>query len=109
MKFVLALLLGCLFLGEPLRSQEKWSLERCVLYGMQNNISVKQADIQSRLAALELKLRESAIFPDLNCSGIGVYNFGRSINPATNTYQSQSIAFSNFQLQSNVVLFNWFS
>jgi outer membrane protein len=109
MKFVFALLLGILFIQNRGAAQEKWTLEKCVLYGMQNNISVKQADIQARLAALELKLREAAIYPNLEFSGNGGYNFGRSINPATNTYQSQGITFSNFQLQSNVVLFNWFS
>ena len=102
---LLSVILACFCLN----AQDKWDLKKCVEYAVQNNISVKQADVQARLADLELKLRAAAKYPDLNFSGNGGYNFGRSINPATNTYQSQSIAFSNFQLQSSVVLFNWFS
>ena len=33
-------------------SQEKWDLRKCVDYALQNNISVKQADVQARLSKL---------------------------------------------------------
>ena len=36
-------------------SQEKWDLRRCVEYATKNAISVKQADIQKRLADISLK------------------------------------------------------
>lgn len=29
---------------------DKWSLQRCIEYAAKNNISVKQADVQARLA-----------------------------------------------------------
>jgi outer membrane protein len=32
---------------------EKWDLKRCVEYATSHNISVKQADIQARIAALQ--------------------------------------------------------
>jgi outer membrane protein len=76
---------------------------------MENNISVKQADVQARITALQLKLSEAGRYPNLGFSANGGYNFGRSVNPATNSFESRSIFFSNFQLQSSVNLFNWFS
>ena len=36
-------------------AQEKWGLKRCIEYAMKNNISVKQADVQARIAALQLQ------------------------------------------------------
>ena len=33
---------------------EKWNLQKCVEYAMQNNISVRQADLQIRFAELDL-------------------------------------------------------
>ena len=33
---------------------EKWNLQKCVEYAMQNNISVRQADLQIRFADLDL-------------------------------------------------------
>lgn len=65
--------------------------------------------MQARLSALQLKLSEAGRYPNLGFSTSGGYNFGRSINPVTNSFESQSIFFSNFQLQSSVNLFNWFS
>lgn len=92
-----------------LKAQDKWDLQRCVLYAMTNNISVKQADVQARITALQLKLSQAGRYPNLGFSANGGYNFGRSVNPATNSFENQSILFSNFQLQSSVNLFNWFS
>ncbi|MES2880887.1 MAG: TolC family protein [Bacteroidota bacterium] len=80
-----------------------------MVYGINNNISVQQADVQLRLSALEIKLREAGRLPNLNFASSAGYNFGRSINRATNTFESRTIFFNNFQVQSNVNLFNWFS
>lgn len=96
-------------MGSFLRAQDVWDLQRCVTYAMINNISVKQADVQARLSALEVKLRRAGLYPNAGFSTNGGYNFGRSINPATNSFQNNSIFFTNFQLQSSVNLFNWFS
>jgi outer membrane protein len=90
-------------------AQERWDLQQCVLYAMQNNISVKQSDVQARLVALQVKLNEAGQYPALNFGSNTGFNFGRSINPATNTFEVSSIFFSNFQLQSSVNVFNWFS
>ncbi|HEU4633050.1 MAG TPA: TolC family protein [Flavisolibacter sp.] len=99
------LLIGSSFL----KAQDKWNLQRCVLYAIENNISVKQADVQARITALQVKLNEAGRYPNLGFSTSAGYNFGRSINPVTNSFENQSIFFSNFQLQSSVNLFNWFS
>lgn len=90
-------------------SQDKWDLQECVTYAVSNNISVKQADIQSRISALNSKLTEAGRYPNLQVNTNAGYNFGRSINPATNQFEDQAIFFNQFQLQSNVNLFNWFS
>lgn len=90
-------------------AQDKWDLERCVTYAVVNNISVKQADVQARISALQLKLAEAQRIPSLGFSQDAGYNFGRSINRATNSYDNRSIFFTGFRLQSSVNLFNWFS
>jgi len=90
-------------------AQEKWNLERCVTYAMANNISVKRSDVLSRISALTLEANRAGQFPSLSFGTSAGYNFGRSINPATNQFENEGIFFSNYQLQSNVNLFNWFS
>jgi outer membrane protein len=90
-------------------AQEKWTLQRCVDYALTNNISVKQADVQARVSALQLKQSRAGQYPNAGLSTNAGYNFGRSVNPATNAFENQSISFAGFQLQSGVTLFNWFS
>jgi outer membrane protein len=90
-------------------AQDKWTLERCVTYAIQNNITVKQADIQERMAAVDVKQAEAGKYPNLNFSSDVGYNLGRSINRATNAFGNEAILFSGFRLQSGVTLFNWFS
>lgn len=105
----IALSIWLLVLSLFAAAQEQWDLQRCVTYAMANNISVKEADVQSRLAALQTKLGEAGRLPSLGFGTSAGYNFGRSINPATNSFENRSIFFNNFQLQSSVNLFNWFS
>jgi len=90
-------------------AQNKWNLQECVQYAIDHNISVKQADVQARITALQLKLNKAGQYPNVSLSSNAGYNFGRSINPATNAFDNQSIFFSGFQMQSGVNLFNWFS
>ncbi|RPD45611.1 TolC family protein [Paracnuella aquatica] len=106
MPLLFCLLLCCSICGV---AQEKWDLQRCVDYAIANNISIKQSDVQARIANLQLGLARAAQHPNVNLSSNAGYNFGRSINPATNTFDNQRIFFSGFQLQGGMNLFNWFS
>jgi outer membrane protein len=103
------LFLSLLIITHTSFSQEKWDLQKLVSYAITNNISVKQADIQSRISALQVKLNEAGRYPNLQVNTNAGYNFGRSINPGTNQFEDQAIFFNQFQLQSNANLFNWFS
>jgi outer membrane protein len=89
--------------------QDKWDLRKCVEYALENNISVKQQDIQAKIAQLTYKQSDASKYPSLNFgSGFGVTT-GRSIDPNTNQFTTQSIFYNSFSLQSNVDVFNWFN
>lgn len=104
-------LLIVLLFAIPLNTiaQEKWDLRKCVDYAMANSISVKQADVQARTAALQKKLTDAQAYPNLGFNTQAGYNFGRSIDPTSNQYTTQSVLFQSIGLQSGVTLFNWFS
>ncbi|MBL0884101.1 MAG: TolC family protein, partial [Chitinophagaceae bacterium] len=68
-------LLGCgiLLQVQAQTTNEKWDLRKCVDYATQNNISVKQADIQARISALQARQAKLSQYPSLNMnSGTGV-------------------------------------
>ncbi len=92
-----------------LNAQEKWDLRKCVEYAVANNINVKQADVQAKIAKLTLDQSKLQRWPSANFQNSNGLQFGRSIDPATNSFTNQQITFSQFGLSSNVTLFNWFS
>ncbi len=92
-----------------LAAQDKWDLRRCVEYAVGNNLNVKQADIQAKIAALTLEQSKLQRWPTANFQNSYGLQFGRSIDPATNAFTNQQIEYSQFGLSSSVTLFNWFS
>lgn len=90
------------------QAQEKWNLLKCVQYAKANNISVKQADLQTRFSDVTYKQSKSAQYPSLNFQNSTGYRFGRSENPATGVLEDNNFLSSSFSLQSGVTLFNWF-
>jgi outer membrane protein len=90
-------------------AQEKWDLQKCVTYALQNNISVKQADLQARFAGLDYKQARLNIYPNIGFStNLGV-NSGRNQNPANFELVTETFLSHGYSLQAGVDLFNWFS
>ncbi len=101
--------LGILIILIPsfIYAQEKWDLRRCVEYAMKNNISVKQADVQARIAALQLQQAKLNKWPTASFTGNMGWQFGRSIDPTTNLYTTTNFFFNQFQLQGGAQIYNW--
>jgi outer membrane protein len=90
-------------------SQEKWDLRKCVDYALQNNISVKQADVQARLSKLLADQSRLTRLPNANASVSTTYQHGLNINPTTNVFENVDITGGNLGFQSNYTIFNWFA
>ena len=88
-------------------AQDKWDLRKCVDYAMKNNISVKQADVQSRITALSLQQAKLNVYPSAAFSGGLGTQFGRSIDPTTNQFTTTQLLYNNFQLQGGIQVYNW--
>lgn len=106
-KILLAVLFGCLVLSTY--SQDKWDLQRCVNYAVANNISIKQADIQARIAELNFKQSKLVQYPTLNASANTGLSSGRSISPTTNEFTTDQLLNGGFNVQTGANIFNWFS
>ena len=88
-------------------AQDKWDLRRCVEYAIANNISVKQSDVQARLAELTLQQSKLVQIPTLGLSGSAGYSAGRNQDPTTYALTTQGYAFNQYALQANVNFFNF--
>lgn len=101
-------LLISLFLVVPLAgsAQTVWTLEDCINYALKNNVTVQQSEAQLDIAGNNLQQSKLALLPSVNGSASHNYNFGRSIDPFTNTFAVQQIQSNNFSINGNVTLFN---
>ena len=90
-------------------SQSKWSLRDCLEYAIKNNISIQQADIQTKFEKLNYEQSKLALYPNFNSQHSTGYQFGRSIDPTSNQFTTSEILFANHGLDMNMDLFNWFS
>ena len=97
------------FFIQQLSAQDIWDLRRCVDYAMANNITVLQADVQARQAALQTKFAKGQSIPTIGFNTQAGYQFGRNIDPTTNLFTNQKIFFQTYSLQANITLFNFFS
>jgi outer membrane protein len=89
--------------------QEKWTLQKCVEYALEHNITVKQTDLQTRFSALTLKESKASQIPTLGAGFNAQYSWGLTNNPTTGVLQNDNFFSAGVGLQSGVTLFNWFS
>jgi len=87
-------------------SQESWSLEKCVNYAIENNIQIKQQELNARYSENTLTQSKATVLPSLNASASHNYSFGRSVDPYTNEFSSENSLSDNFSISSSVTLFN---
>jgi len=100
------LLFFSLFSFTLAHSQATWSLERCIEYAQDNNLSTRQAEYNVKGAELTQKLNQYSRMPNLNGNASAGYQFGRTIDPTTNTFNNQRIGFNSFRVNANLTVYN---
>jgi outer membrane protein len=103
------LLATLLFTTTTSFAQQKWNLQTVVQHAMQNNIAVKQNQLQQKLAAVTTKQSKDALQPTLNFNGNLGLNAGNNQDPTTFSRITQSYINSGFQLQTSADIFNFYS
>jgi outer membrane protein len=88
-------------------AQEGWSLEQCIGYAIENNIQVKQQELNIKINENSFTQSKYSHLPNLNASASHNYNFGRAIDYGSNTV-SNDLSSSGLSASSSVALFNGF-
>ena len=99
-------LFAVLFTGYSATAQKVFSLKQCVDTAIQNNLLVKQSDLQMQNASINYRQAKDNRWPNLFANVNQGINQGRSIDPFTNSYVSQNIGYGSYSVSSNVTLFN---
>lgn len=102
------LILLLLFPAIPAFPQEKaWTLQECIIYALENNIQIKQQDIQTQYQQNALDLSKLKLLPTINGQASHNYSFGRALDQTTYEYtDNEKILSDNFYISSSLVLFN---
>ena len=102
--FLLAVILFPGFIS--LAQTKKWTIQECVEYALKNNISIKQSELDVRLADIDKKAAVASFFPNVNASGSHSWSIGANINPVTNARENQTTQFTQMSLSSSVDIYN---
>lgn len=100
-----ALLLLVFLLAASAQAQETWSLERCVQYAWENNLSVKQAQANVKTALLSERQAKASRLPNINANFNAGEQFGRTIDPTTNQFSTVATGFNSIGVSAGINLF----
>lgn len=85
------------------KAQEKWSLQKCIDYALENNIIIQQQKLNTEYQENQLSQSKYNKLPNLGASmGQGV-SFGRS-ETLEGTYDNYTTATTNARVSSNVLI-----
>ncbi|BCI64661.1 TolC family protein [Coprobacter secundus] len=87
--------------------ETKWSLENCIRYAMENNIQIRQKQLEKENNEIKLNTARMSRLPDLNAGAGQDFYFGRSLN-RNNVYEDQSSASTSFRLSTSIPVFSGF-
>ncbi len=109
MRYKFYTIIAFLLITGSIQAQEKWNLIKCVEYAMANNITIRQIDLQSKTAELDLNQSKLGQLPNFSFNGGPAFNSGRNQDPTSFSLITQSYVSASMQLQSSADIFNWFS
>lgn len=88
-------------------AQEKlWTMDECMHYAVENSPKVKKQAYTSDSYKADLNSAVASFFPSMSASVGAEYNFGRSVDPGTNTYNNVSTFNNKYGLNVSIPIFN---
>lgn len=84
---------------------EVMDLDHCISYAIENNLSIRQRDIERRSAEQDVVSAKDAVLPQISGSASKSWDFGRGLT-ASNTYADRNTKSFGAQLGLQLPLFN---
>jgi len=99
-------LIFALFFGLASNAQaKKWTLQECVQYALDNNISIRQSDLDSQVAVVDKKDAFGNFLPSINASASHSWNIGLNQNITTGLLENQTVQFTSAGLNANIDIY----
>jgi len=90
-------------------AQEVWPLRKCIDTAIKNNLSIQGAKLNLKSAEVDATQAKHQRYPNLSGSSSVFWNFGRTIDPTSNTFTTETFFNNRIGLNTGVTLFNGFA
>ena len=92
----------------PMAAQDApWSLQDCIDYALEHNLSVQQSALSVQQKEIELNTAKSRFLPGVSASASENFSFGRGLT-ADNTYTNSNTSSTSFSLGGELPIFQGF-
>ncbi len=89
-------------------AQQPWTLQQCIDQALKHNIQIKQSSLNNDLNKIRVIQNTATFFPSINGNVSQNYNYGRNIDPITNTIITEKTESNNYSLSGTLILFEGF-
>ncbi|PTN10436.1 outer membrane protein [Mangrovibacterium marinum] len=108
MKIIKLVIIAVIFAAAPsLKAQQNWNLQQCIDYALENNIQVKQQQINADYYANEFKQAKNNRLPSLSSSLSNSFSYGRSLQ-SDGTYDNFNSNATQLGLNASIPLWRGF-
>ena len=90
-------------------AQNTWDVQKCMQYAVEHNHEVNKLELQLDNHKAEKKGAVGSFLPSVGVSIGGQYNFGRAIDPETNTYTNVNTFYNGYQIYASLPVFDGFN
>jgi outer membrane protein len=90
-------------------AQEVITIQQAIEKTLNNNLQIRQSQLNENLSDETLKQSKASLFPTVNGNGSYNVNFGRSLDPSTQSFINQQFTSFNGGISSSVDLFQGFT
>lgn len=89
-------------------STNSWTLEQCIQYALEHNLTIKQAVLDVNNAEINLKQSKREYLPSVSAGASQSFSNGSVIDPITSDFVSRQVSSSSFDVNAGMTLFNGF-
>lgn len=86
--------------------EKEWTLQECVKVALDNNLNVRRGVYNVESFKVGLLQSKMSFLPTLNAGSSYGQNYGRAVNPVSNTFVNRNSSNINVQGNSSLTLFN---
>lgn len=84
---------------------KKWTLEECVRYALENNITIKQSELDLKNASIDKKAALGNYLPSVNGNASHSWNIGLNQDVTTGILRNQTTQYSSVGLSAGVDIY----